>query len=156
MRTTNEPGRRQNSEVNTPNRPNLARHLLRTHIRSHVDQTRQEYSRTYGRGHRLTPTQARGPTRANTALEPKGYSLIRFQDTNGLASKGFFLNRSLPYDLQAIIRLSRHPATIHASFREPTHQGYYSSEVCQIEGAETSKPRQRTGLKSIGLTDLFT
>ena len=83
MRTTYEPGRRQNSEVITPNRPILARHLLRTHIRSHVDQTRQEYSSTYGRGHRLTPTQARGPARANTALEPKGYSLIRFQDTDG-------------------------------------------------------------------------
>ena len=83
MRTTNEPGRRQNSEVITPNRPILARHLLRTHIRSHVDQTRQEYSSTYGRGHRLTPTQARGPARANTALDPKDYSLIRFQDIDG-------------------------------------------------------------------------
>ena len=90
MRTTNEPGRRQNSEVSTPNRPTLARHRLRSHIRSHVDQTRQEYSRNYGRGHRLTPTQAKGPTRANTALEPKGYSLIRFQATNGITSKGFF------------------------------------------------------------------
>ena len=54
------------------------------------------------------------------------------------------------------IRLSRHPTTIHAGSREPTQQGYYLSEVCQIEGAETPKPRQRTGLKSIGLTDLFT
>ena len=105
MRTTNEPGRRQNSEVITPNRPILARHLLRTHIRSHVDQTRQEYSSTYGRGHRLTPTQARGPTRANTALEPKGYSLIRFQDTDGQSIERIILNRSHPYDLQAIIRL---------------------------------------------------
>ena len=90
MRTTNEPGRRQNSEVSTPNRPTLARHPLRTHIRSHVDQTRQEYSRNYGRGHRLTPSQAKGPTRANTALEPKGYSLIRFQASNGNTPKGSF------------------------------------------------------------------
>ena len=127
MRTTNEPGRRQNSEVSTPNRPTLARHLLRTHIRSHVDQTRQEYSRSYGRGHRLTPTQARGPTRANTALEPKGYSLIRFQDTNGLASKGFYnLDRSHPYDLQAIIRLCLliNMGKSKASKRKPEVSGF--------------------------------
>ena len=31
------------------------------------NETRQEYSRNYGRGHRLTPTQGKSPARANTA-----------------------------------------------------------------------------------------
>ena len=130
MRTTNEPGRRQNSEVSTPNRPTLARHLLRTHIRSHVDQTRQEYSRTYGRGHRLTPTQARGPTRANIALESKGYSLIRLQDTDGQTIERIILNRSHPHDLQAIIRLSssswgnRKPASASPKYRGSTWKAH--------------------------------
>jgi len=123
MRTTNEPGRRQNSEVITPNRPTLARHLLRTHIRSHVDQTRQEYSSTYGRGHRLTPTQARGPARANTALEPKGYSLIRFQDTDGQSIERISLTDHIHTTYKLPFRLSHHPAANHASYREPTHLG---------------------------------
>ena len=83
--------------------------------------------------------------------------LIRFQALHGnTQSKGLIhLDQLPPLHLQANSALL-HPATIHASSREPTQQGYYSSEVCQIEGAETSKPRQQTGLKSIGLTDLFT
>ena len=151
-RTTNEPSRRQNSEVSTPNRLTVARHPPRTHIRSREVQTRQEYSRNYGRGHRFTPAQARGPIRAK-GLQPHSLSGSKWKHTERI----LHLDRSYPYNLQAKIRLSRHPATIQASSsREPTHQGGYSSEVCQIEGAETSKPRQRTGLKSIGLTDLFT
>ena len=106
MRTTNEPGRRQNSEASAPHRPTLARHRLRSHIRSHVDQTRQEYSRNYGRGHRLTPTQAKGPARANTALEPKGlqpHSLSGYIWNN--IERILHLDRSHPYNLQAKIRL---------------------------------------------------
>ena len=148
-RTTNEPSRRQNSEVSTPNRLTVARHPPRTHIRSREVQTRQEYSRMYGRGHLFTPAQARGPIRAK-GLQPHSLSGFKWIHT----PKGSFTLTGLnPYNLQAKIRLSRHPATIQASSsREPTLQGGYSSEVCQIEGAETSKPRQRT----IGLTDLFT
>ena len=62
---TNEPGRRQSSEVNNPNRPTSARHV-RTHIRSHGTKLDRNI-RDYGRGHRPTPTQAKSPARANTA-----------------------------------------------------------------------------------------
>ena len=95
-----------------------------------MDQTRQEYSRTYGRGHRLTPTQARGPTRANIALESKGYSLIRLQDTDGQTIERIILNRSHPHDLQAIIRLSssswgnRKPASASPKYRGSTWKAH--------------------------------
>ena len=131
MRTTNEPGRRQNSEVITPNRPILARHLLRTHIRSHVDQTRQEYSSTYGRGHRLTPTQARGPARANTALDPKDYSLIRFQDTDGQSIERISLTdhihttyKLLFASLSSSTWGNRKPASVNPRYRGSTWRAH--------------------------------
>ena len=79
-RTTNEPSRRQNSEVSTPNRLTVARHPPRTHIRSREVQTRQEYSRNYGRGHRFTPAQARGPIRAK-GLQPHSLSGFKWKHT---------------------------------------------------------------------------
>ena len=79
-RTTNEPSRRQNSEVSTPNRLTVARHPPRTHIRSREVQTRQEYSRMYGRGHLFTPAQARGPIRAK-GLQPHSLSGFKWKHT---------------------------------------------------------------------------
>ena len=99
-RTTNEPSRRQNSEVSTPNRLTVARHPPRTHIRSREVQTRQEYSRMYGRGHLFTPAQARGPIRAK-GLQPHSLSGSKWKHTERI----LHLDRSYPYNLQAKIRL---------------------------------------------------
>ena len=99
--TTNEPGRRQNSEASTPNGLTVARHPQRTHIRSREVQTRQEYSRMYGRGHLFTPAQARGPIRAK-GLQPHSLSGFKWIHT----PKGSFTLTGLnPYNLQAKIRL---------------------------------------------------
>ena len=127
-----------------------------------VSWNRIDWNIRLGRGHQLKPTQGEGPARASTVLGATiDDSFIRLQELymNTHSSRIQGLSGLIDHRVHSptsYFRFSRHPTTIHAGSREPTQQGYYLSEVCQIEGAETPKPRQRTGLKSIGLTDLFT
>ena len=89
MRTSNEPGRRQNSEVSTPNRPTLARHPLRTHIRSHGTKLDRNILETTAGATGLLQRKLRALQGPTQRWNRKGYSLIRFQATYGITSKGF-------------------------------------------------------------------
>ena len=81
MRTTNEPGRRQNSEVSNPNRPTSARHLLRTHIRSHGTKLDRNILETTAGATGLLQRKLRaqrGPTQRWSQKELRPHSLSGF------------------------------------------------------------------------------
>ena len=106
MRTTNEPGRRQNSEVSTPNRPTLARHPLRTHIRSHGSKLDRNILETTAGATGLLQRKLRaqrGPTQRWSQKELQPHSLSGYIWNN--IERILHLDRSHPYNLQAKIRL---------------------------------------------------
>ena len=134
------------------------------HIRSHGIETTRTFD--YGRGHQhiqiLGKEPGRGQPRTRAAYTQSCHLQL-------LASSFAFRT---PYRTQGLSFLIDYKGSAPTSkFVSPTvpplsklalgsrsGKGYYLSEVCQIEGAETPKPRYRTGLitKSIVLTDLFT
>ena len=135
--TTNEPGRRQSSEVAILTDP-LQRGILRT-----SGLMEQEWTGTLDSAGATNLSQPRASAQQGPA------QLLELQLPTAHSLRGITHEHTFEYKDSAALSTRfhsptsyfHHPTIIHAGSREPTQQGYYLSEVCQIEGAETPKPR---------------